>query len=583
MDPSAAAPTAGASINDDSWVSKSNWVRTTSVVGDEKGSADKLSLRYLDEFVGALTCSAQMLEWGLFPDAKEVSETMGVFNAIRKLGLQHKTRDPAPGLRDGIVVVGDGITRTFVSLVEHQHPLARTAAMFAYRTKGWTCYSVDPIMQVSSETKPMPWDAMTNVVAIDQKIEDIRIRLDRAIVVLVHAHVTLEQAMLAIDAKSVVAVLTLPCCNWYGRQERLFDRYPDLVYDDLSILSTHREVLFLRQQIRLWYGPSVAPPSSRQPLVPGGCVPKHYVAPVTKQSSVDRFLSTLLDVSVPLGDIALTALAHHCHERFDATSQIVIVGDHPPLVHALDGAGFSSIRSIASVSDAAAMAAADVVLDCGHLHHALNRTEKTKAGTLVGELCLFWQSKLTSSPDAAVVLLSSRRVLRSAKFLTRPVLAWKVEATGGTPEFIYHCTKPTVVDDPTTMKCPASTPLDMPTMDALQSSLGMQFSSRQDGDNGVQRARGTVVRMQTLHANLSFVDLQDDDNPKVALVLFRAAALVQTPWPLPAALMHHLCQGDVLEVVGAMEVTKTGSQVLVASHVRVMQWASRDTLVYYNY
>ncbi|RLO11996.1 hypothetical protein DYB28_001160 [Aphanomyces astaci] len=121
------------SLDDDSWISKSNWHRPD---GTGSSDQDKLSLRYLDEFVGDLTCSAQMLAWGLFPDAKEVSETMGVFNAVRKLGLHEKDTAP-PGVHDGIVIVGDGVT-------------PRTAAMFAYRTKGWTCYSVDPIMKVST-------------------------------------------------------------------------------------------------------------------------------------------------------------------------------------------------------------------------------------------------------------------------------------------------------------------------------------------------------------------------------------------------------------------------------------------------
>lgn len=86
------------------------------------------------------------------------------------------------------------------------------------------------------------WSEIDNLVVIRNKIENVRIALRRVIVVLVHAHVTLEQAVGAVDAEEVVGVVTMPCCNWYSRQEELFSRHPDLVYDDFSILSDHREV-----------------------------------------------------------------------------------------------------------------------------------------------------------------------------------------------------------------------------------------------------------------------------------------------------------------------------------------------------
>lgn len=90
---------------------------------------------------------------------------------------------------------------------------------------------------------------------IRNKIEKVRITLRRAIVVLVHAHVTLEQALSAIDAEMIVGVITLPCCNWFSKQETLFARHPDLVYDDFSILSEKREV-------RLWVGGEGRAPST---------------------------------------------------------------------------------------------------------------------------------------------------------------------------------------------------------------------------------------------------------------------------------------------------------------------------------
>ncbi|RHY94900.1 hypothetical protein DYB37_003282 [Aphanomyces astaci] len=391
------------SLDDDSWISKSNWHRPD---GTGSSDQDKLSLRYLDEFVGDLTCSAQMLAWGLFPDAKEVSETMGVFNAVRKLGLHEK--DIAPrGVHDGIVIVGDGVT-------------PRTAAMFAYRTKGWTCYSVDPIMKVST----------------------IRIRLRKAIVVLVHAHVTIEQAMVAIDATEVVAVLTLP---WH----------PDIVYDDLSILSVHREVM-----------------------------------------------------------------------HFHPSSRVGVIGRQDGLVSALTSRGFTAIHSIESdyAEQGSLSTVFNVVLDCGSLHLALNRTEKTKSGNLVGSLCQLWQSWLDedlhpTGQSGAVVVVSSRRMLRSSKFLNR-----------------YR----RIIIAP-------------------------------------------LTRVQTLHVNLSFVDLETEDGATTFVLLRRGSLPQDQVFSMPRALMQYLQLGDVLQVTGTPEPTKNGSSVVVASAVRVVQWVSRDTLVYFNY
>ncbi|EEY62651.1 uncharacterized protein PITG_14429 [Phytophthora infestans T30-4] len=99
-------------------------------------STPPVSLRYLNEFVGKLHCAPALLQHGLFPDAKEVTESMALFNAVRRY-IEPKSEEESlkiNGKHDGIVVVGDGNT-------------PRTAAMFAFRMRGWKCYSVDPAME----------------------------------------------------------------------------------------------------------------------------------------------------------------------------------------------------------------------------------------------------------------------------------------------------------------------------------------------------------------------------------------------------------------------------------------------------
>ncbi|OWZ16112.1 hypothetical protein PHMEG_00010150 [Phytophthora megakarya] len=216
--------------------SSSSSLNTFEAAATVSPATPPVSLRYLNEFVGKLHCAPALLQHGLFPYAKEVTESMALFNAVRRY-IEPKTKGETQkdnGKHDGIVVVGDGNT-------------PRTAAMFAFRMRGWKCYSVDPAMEKGTSERSRGWADVSNLVVVRNKIENVRIALRRAIVVLVHAHVTLDQALSAVQAEEVCGVVTMPCCNWYGQQESLFGRGPDLVYDDFSVLSDHRE-------IRLWVG-----------------------------------------------------------------------------------------------------------------------------------------------------------------------------------------------------------------------------------------------------------------------------------------------------------------------------------------
>lgn len=87
---------------------------------------------------------------------------------------------------------------------------------------------------------------------IRAKIENVRIHVRRALVVLIHAHVSIHQALSGVMADEIIGIIALPCCNWYTRQEtwkneKSEHKFPDFVFDDFSILSPHREV-------RVWIG-----------------------------------------------------------------------------------------------------------------------------------------------------------------------------------------------------------------------------------------------------------------------------------------------------------------------------------------
>ena len=91
----------------------------------------KPSLRYLDEFI-KLKCSPDLLKSNLFPNAKEITESMGVYNAVRR-NLQKEYSLASPDIC--CLVIGDG-------------HVPRTASLFAMRTR-WTVFSIDPKLRLN--------------------------------------------------------------------------------------------------------------------------------------------------------------------------------------------------------------------------------------------------------------------------------------------------------------------------------------------------------------------------------------------------------------------------------------------------
>lgn len=104
----------------------------------EAPAAEAPSLRHLHHFVGSFPAAAALLGHRLFPDAKEVAESMGALNACRPL----LRLVPDPGPQDAIICIGDGFA-------------PRGAALFAAATEGWSCVSCDPGLPAPLEVGPL--------------------------------------------------------------------------------------------------------------------------------------------------------------------------------------------------------------------------------------------------------------------------------------------------------------------------------------------------------------------------------------------------------------------------------------------
>lgn len=153
-----------------------------------------------------------MLELGLFPNAKEITESYAAYEAV----ASHITTDF--GNSDITVICpGDGTK-------------PRTAATFAFRS-AWTAYSIDPALRKES------WP-VRRLECLKSKIEDVSLEFDhKVILVLVHAHCRLQECLKSIKAQSY-DIVAMPCCVPLF----LDGIEPDIQYEDPNIWSPENTI-----------------------------------------------------------------------------------------------------------------------------------------------------------------------------------------------------------------------------------------------------------------------------------------------------------------------------------------------------
>lgn len=177
--------------------------------------------RYFDQLL-RLRCREDLLANRVFPDAKELTESFAAADAV----LHKANLDPAD-TDITAVVVGDGTT-------------PRTAATLALRTP-WRVVSVDPALRLDVVQKwPRRIDRLEVVPVAVQTLE---VGLSgRCVVVVVHAHVGLDESIRSVERCSgdVVAAVAIPCCGWLHEA-------PGLTvvadYEDWGIWSPERRVI----------------------------------------------------------------------------------------------------------------------------------------------------------------------------------------------------------------------------------------------------------------------------------------------------------------------------------------------------
>lgn len=170
-------------------------------------------LVYVDQFL-RLPGAAGLIERRLFPNSKEISESMAVWFALRGVLIEHGGLSQL-GRRDALAVVpGDGTT-------------PKTAALMA-ATSAWKTLAIDPRL------RPRQWD-LERVecdarMALPERLREQTRGAGLVAVLMVHSHAELGPLYDAIEGPKLA--VALPCCVPSG-----IDREPDRRFRDEGIAS----------------------------------------------------------------------------------------------------------------------------------------------------------------------------------------------------------------------------------------------------------------------------------------------------------------------------------------------------------
>lgn len=192
-------------------------------------SEDVRDIRYWTEFL-LLSCGADLQRLRLFPNAKELSESMGCFDAVRRN-----------------LPVGWSFSEniTCLSLADGSSP--RTGALFSFMTK-WNVISCDPEMREDHIERCKTVERLTCYKSIAEEIPQIKV--NKACIVAVHAHNNVKAKrdkgnILEAGLEKVVAdeylVIALPCCN-------------DLRISGINFIKEYRDLGIWSEKniIRIW-------------------------------------------------------------------------------------------------------------------------------------------------------------------------------------------------------------------------------------------------------------------------------------------------------------------------------------------
>lgn len=163
--------------------------------------------QYMRKFV-KLNCAADLLAAKVFPNAKEITESMGCFHAVESCLLDDIIKFKNPNIV--VCVIGDGTK-------------PRTGMLFAMRT-AWTVYSIDPMLD-------MTWCyPVRRLFTINKKIEDYKEGTNFTkpiIIILPHSHAKMVDVLARLKTTNVRHIVSIPCCVLHEIDGKKYIGYQD--------------------------------------------------------------------------------------------------------------------------------------------------------------------------------------------------------------------------------------------------------------------------------------------------------------------------------------------------------------------
>jgi hypothetical protein len=225
-----------------------------------------------------LGCAIDLIAAGLYPNGKEMAESMAAFSAVRDFmllrkvspdGMERRYHQNGPlDVKDAtvtLVAVGDGCT-------------PRTAGLFAFRT-AWRCISIDPELRTAQDR---PWAGISRLEEYPDKVQHVKINISgkasRVVVVAWHAHISIREALACLSFDDVpwdvedvkmsrylrtrVGLIACACCQYEPLQREMPDLSScDVEYNDEGVNS-------LKRTVRVWRFLEDDPGAHAQPYAP---------------------------------------------------------------------------------------------------------------------------------------------------------------------------------------------------------------------------------------------------------------------------------------------------------------------------
>lgn len=175
----------------------------------------KKMMRHVSRFYG-LRCAIDIVDRELFPNGKEITESMGAYFAVQNHLREYHPKDESVSL----FAVGDGVT-------------PRTAALFAFMTK-WTCYSIDPLL------REQDWN-VDRLHVVRKHVEDVKFHGSKVIIACVHSHADMRATLKSITGEQR-SMVSIPCCVSYNHIAADKEYFDEGIWSPKNFVKVWRDI-----------------------------------------------------------------------------------------------------------------------------------------------------------------------------------------------------------------------------------------------------------------------------------------------------------------------------------------------------